>query len=180
MQMKNLTLVCFTAVLLAACSSVPKPAVDSSRAAAAVPTAPAAAAPAMPAAPAVAAVKPVPAYLDPGNPISTQRSVFFGFDDASVTADSFAVVERQGRYLAANPRVKVTIEGNTDERGGAEYNLALGQKRAEAVLRAMKVYGAGDSQMEAISWGREKPRAAGHDEAAWARNRRADVVYPVR
>jgi peptidoglycan-associated lipoprotein len=106
--------------------------------------------------------------------------VYFGFDDASVTADGFAVVERQGRYLAANPSLKVTIEGNTDERGSAEYNLALGQKRAEAVLRAMKVYGAGGSQMEAISWGREKPKAAGHDEASWSQNRRADVVYPAR
>jgi peptidoglycan-associated lipoprotein len=142
--------------------------------------APAQAAPTRPVAPVIAAVPAVPAYLDPRSPISTQRSVYFGFDEATVPRDSFALVERQGRYLAANPRLKVTIEGDTDERGSAEYNLALGQKRAEAVLRAMKVYGAGDSQMEATSWGREKPMAAGHDEAAWAQNRRADIVYPPR
>jgi peptidoglycan-associated lipoprotein len=180
MQIKNLTVMCFAAGLLAACSSVPQPVVAPSLVSAAVPAAPATAAPTLAAAPAGPALSPLPEYLDPKSLVSTQRSVFFGFDDTSVTADNFAVVERQGRYLAANPRLKVTIEGNTDERGGAEYNLALGQKRADAVLRSMKVYGAGDSQMEATSWGREKPRATAHDEAAWAQNRRADVVYPVR
>ena len=181
MKFAEFTLVCCTAGLLAACNSAPK-LTPSAPTAMAAPAAPAAAqaAPARPVAPVVAAVPPVPAYLDPGNPISTQRSVYFGFDDATVRKEYFALIERQGRYLASNPRIKVTIEGNTDERGSAEYNLALGQKRAEAVLRAMKVVGAGDSQMEAISWGREKPRATGHDEAAWTENRRADIVYPAR
>lgn len=181
MKFAGFTLACCTAALLAACSSAPKM-TPSAATATATPVAPepARTAAAGPAAPAVSAVQDVPAYLDPRNPISTQRSVFFGFDDATVGKDSFALIERQGRYLASNPRLKVTIEGNTDERGSAEYNLALGQKRAEAVLRAMKVYGAGETQMEAISWGREKPRAAGHDEAAWSQNRRADIVYPAR
>lgn len=181
MKFAGFTLACCTAALLAACSSAPKltPSVPTPTAAPTAP-APAKAAAAVPAAPAVSAVPAVPAYLDPRNLISTERSVFFGFDDATVTNDYFAIVERQGRYLATNPRLKVTIEGNTDERGSAEYNLALGQKRAEAVLRAMKVYGAGESQMEAISWGREKPRTVGHDEKAWSQNRRADIVYPAR
>ena len=74
----------------------------------------------------------------------------------------------------------VRIEGNTDERGGAEYNLALGQRRADAVARALRIFGVRDSQMETVSWGKEKPVAQGHDEASWAQNRRADVVYPAR
>ena len=72
------------------------------------------------------------------------------------------------------------MEGNADERGSAEYNLALGQKRAEAVVKALKIYGAKDGQLEAVSWGEERPVASGHDEAAWAQNRRADIVYPKK
>lgn len=73
-----------------------------------------------------------------------------------------------GQYLASHPAAPIKIEGNTAERGSGECNLALGQTRAEAVLRALKIYGAKDSQMEAISWGKERPRATGHDDAAWA------------
>ena len=181
MRSANFTLVCCAVALLGGCASDPK--LTSSVPIATVAPAQAASPPAAPAraaATVVSAVPQVPAYLDPRNPISTGRGVYFGFDDTAVTKDYFVLIERQGRYLASNPRLKITIEGNTDERGSAEYNLALGQKRAEAVLRAMKVYGAGESQMEAVSWGREKPRAGGHDEAAWAQNRRADIVYPVR
>jgi peptidoglycan-associated lipoprotein len=76
--------------------------------------------------------------------------------------------------------VSIRVEGNTDERGSSEYNLALGQKRAAAVVEALKVYGATDAQMEAVSWGREKPKAEGHDEAAWAQNRRVDLAYPAK
>jgi peptidoglycan-associated lipoprotein len=76
--------------------------------------------------------------------------------------------------------VAVKIEGNCDERGSAEYNLALGQKRAESVRQSLKVYGVKDTQLEAVSWGSEKPKAQGHDESAWAQNRRADVQYPGR
>ncbi|TMH30009.1 MAG: hypothetical protein E6H58_15190, partial [Betaproteobacteria bacterium] len=89
-----------------------------------------------------------------------------------------SVIEVQGDYLSRNPNLHVRVEGNTDERGSSEYNLALGQRRAEAVTGALKLYGVKDSQVEAVSFGREKPKAAGHDEAAWAENRRADVVYP--
>jgi peptidoglycan-associated lipoprotein len=87
-------------------------------------------------------------------------------------------LERQGKYLASKPNVAVRLEGHADERGGREYNLALGQKRAEAVARALKVYGVSDSQAEPVSFGSEKPRAEGHDEAAWSQNRRVDIAYP--
>jgi peptidoglycan-associated lipoprotein len=122
----------------------------------------------------------LPAYLDPKNPLSTDRSVFFDFDAFVVRNDSTPVIERHGKFLAGNAGVRIKVEGNADERGSAEYNLALGQKRAVAVLDALKLLGARESQMEPTSWGKERPRALGHDEAAWAQNRRADLVYPSK
>jgi peptidoglycan-associated lipoprotein len=116
-------------------------------------------------------------HLNPNSAISKERSVYFGFDQFDIKADQASVVERQGKYLAANGALKVRVEGNADERGGREYNLALGQKRAEAVVRGLKAYGVKDSQAEPVSFGSEKPQATGHDEAAWAQNRRADVAY---
>ncbi len=113
---------------------------------------------------------------DPSN-ILYKRSVYFDYDQYTVKEEYRALVEAHGKFLAANPDRKVTIQGNTDERGGSEYNLALGQKRAEAVRRAMALAGARDSQLEAVSFGKEKPKAAGSDEAAWTENRRADIVY---
>jgi len=117
-------------------------------------------------------------HLNPNSTISKERSVYFDFDKFDIKADQTAVVERQGKYLAANAALKVRVEGNADERGGREYNLALGQKRAEAVVRGLKAYGAKDNQ--AVSFGSEKPKAEGHDEAAWAQNRRVDVAYPSK
>lgn len=122
----------------------------------------------------------LPEYLDPKSSLSSQRSVYFDFDVFSIRADDTGLIERHGKYLASHPEVAIRIEGNADERGGSECNLALGQKRAEAVLRALRIYGARDAQMEAVSWGESKPRAAGHDEVAWAQNRRADLQYPKR
>lgn len=119
-------------------------------------------------------------HLDPNNPISTSRSVFFEFDDDSIKQVDMALLERHAKYLATNPSLAIKIEGNTDERGSSEYNLALGQRRAQSVLRAMKIYGVPENRMEAVSWGEERPRAAGHDEASWAQNRRADLAYPGR
>jgi len=116
-------------------------------------------------------------HLNPNSAISKERSVYFGFDQFDIQADQAAVVERQGKYLSANGALKVRVEGNADERGGREYNLALGQKRAEAVVRGLKAYGVKDGQAEPVSFGSEKPKAEGHDEAAWAQNRRADVAY---
>lgn len=115
--------------------------------------------------------------LNDPNSILAKRSVYFDLDSYAVKSEYNAVVEAHGKYLASHPERKVIIQGNTDERGGSEYNLALGQKRAEAVRRAMALAGAKDSQMEAVSFGKEKPKVQGSNEAAWAENRRADIAY---
>jgi peptidoglycan-associated lipoprotein len=109
-----------------------------------------------------------------------RRSVYFDYDKYDLRDDGKPVVTSHSKYLVAHKDRKVIIQGNTDERGGSEYNLALGQKRAEAVRKSMAVLGVPESQMEAVSFGKEKPKATGHDEAAWAENRRADIVYAAR
>jgi peptidoglycan-associated lipoprotein len=106
-----------------------------------------------------------------------QRSVYYDFDRAEVKPEFRPTLEAHARYLRENADARVTIEGNGDERGSREYNLALGQKRAEAAQRMMRLSGAADGQIEAVSFGEEKPKAVGHDEASWAENRRSDVVY---
>jgi len=118
----------------------------------------------------------VDALNDPKN-ILSKRSIYFDLDSYTVKDEFKPVVEAHARYLSANKARKIVIQGNTDERGGREYNLALGQKRAEAVRRSLSLLGVGDNQMEAVSFGKEKPKAQGSDEAAWAENRRADIVY---
>jgi len=118
--------------------------------------------------------------MDPFNPqsvLAQQRSVFFDFDSYAVPEQYRGLVETHARYLASNPQQRVQIQGNTDERGGAEYNLALGQRRADAVRRTMTLLGATDAQIETISFGKEKPRATGTSEADFAENRRADIEY---
>lgn len=129
---------------------------------------------------ATAAATPLTPYLDPASRLYKERSVYFDFDQAAVKPDAAPLMELHGKFLATHPAVSIKIEGNTDEQGGSEYNLALGQKRAQAVLRALKIYGVKDSQMEAVSFGKEKPKAAGHDETAYAQNRRADLDYPAK
>lgn len=119
----------------------------------------------------------VPAHLDANSQLSKNKSVYFDFDQFNVKQQYLSVAEQHGKYLNVNKPLSVRVEGNADERGGREYNLALGQKRAEAVAKALKVYGARDLQVEPVSWGKEKPKAQGHDEAAWAENRRVDVNY---
>ena len=109
--------------------------------------------------------------------VLAKRSVYFDFDSYAVRDDGKPVVENHSAYLNKNKSRKILIQGNTDERGGTEYNLALGQKRAEAVRKAMGSMGVAESQMEAVSLGKEKPKAVGSNEAAWAENRRADIVY---
>lgn len=109
--------------------------------------------------------------------VLANRSVYFDFDSYVVRDDGKPVVENHSGYLNKNKSRKILIQGNTDERGGTEYNLALGQKRAEAVRKSMASLGVSDSQMEAVSLGEEKPKATGSNESAWAENRRADIVY---
>ena len=122
----------------------------------------------------------VDASSDPLNDpqgVLAKRSVYFDYDSYVVQPEYQQVISNHARYLKANPNRKVIIQGNTDERGGAEYNLALGQKRAEAVRRSLTLLGVSDTQLEAVSLGKEKPKALVNDDAAWAENRRADIVY---
>ena len=119
----------------------------------------------------------LPAELTDPKSILSKRSVYFDFDSYVVKNEYQSVVDAHSRYLNSHRNRKVIIQGNTDDRGGSEYNLALGQKRAEAVRKAMSLMGVSDDQMEAVSFGKEKPRATGNNEAAWAENRRADIVY---
>jgi peptidoglycan-associated lipoprotein len=107
----------------------------------------------------------------------SRRSIYFDFDSFVVKDEFRPVIEAHARYLIANPSRKVVIQGNTDERGSREYNLALGQKRAEATRKALGALGVADAQMEAVSFGEEKPKATGNDDAALAENRRADLAY---
>jgi peptidoglycan-associated lipoprotein len=166
------------ALALAACASKPIEAPAPAPVAAAAPAPVAAPAPAPVAAP--PAATPLAAYLDPNSEISRKRSVFFAFDQSAFDDQDKAIVELQGRYLAQHPEINITVAGNTDERGGSEYNLALGQRRSQSVKTALGLLGVQDSQVEAVSYGKEKPRATGHDEAAWQQNRRADFMYPTK
>jgi len=115
-----------------------------------------------------------------GNDSSVQaiaRVVYFDFDSFVIRPEFQSVIEAQAKVLRADKSRKVVIEGHTDERGGREYNLALGQKRAEAVRSALKLLGVADGQVEAVSFGKEKPAALGGTEEAMAKNRRAEFSY---
>ena len=166
---------------LVGCSSTPlapevaQPAVTTAPA-----TAPAQAMNSAPGSSSTVATVTVPAYLDPQSPVSKERSVYFDFDEFAIKSEYAGLIRIQGNYLVSKPALAIKIEGNSDERGSPEYNLALGQKRAEAVLKALEIYGVNAAQLEAVSWGEERPRATGHDETAWAQNRRADLVYPQK
>ena len=113
---------------------------------------------------------------DPASPLS-KRSVYFDFDSNAVKDEYRGLVTAHSRYLADKRDSRIRIEGNCDERGSREYNLALGQRRAEAVKKVMTVLGVSDGRIETTSYGEEKPQAMGHDEASWAQNRRADIKY---
>jgi len=104
------------------------------------------------------------------------RMVYFDFDSYVVKDEFRGTIEAHAKALSADPKMRLTIEGHTDERGGREYNLALGQKRAEAVLRSLALLGAGSGQVEAVSFGKERPAVQGSNEEAWAQNRRAELV----
>ena len=110
-------------------------------------------------------------------PANTVKTIYFDFDSYVLKPEFQSVVEAHARYLTADTSRKIAIEGHTDERGGREYNLALGQKRAEAVRRALGLSGVTDSQVEAVSFGKEKPAASGFDESSAAKNRRAEIRY---
>ena len=114
---------------------------------------------------------------DPNN-ILSKRSVYYDFDQYDVKDEYKPIVEAHAEYLRAHPDTKVLIQGNTDERGSREYNVALGQRRAEGVKKMLILLGAREGQIEAVSLGEEKPRDPGRSEAAYAQNRRSDILYP--
>ncbi len=115
-------------------------------------------------------------WNDPSSPLF-EKSVYFGFDEYTVQTKYQKMLSAHASYLKANPKQKIIIQGNTDERGTAEYNLALGQRRSDAARKSLNLMGVSDDQMEAVSFGKEKPKAEGDTEAAWTENRRADIVY---
>jgi peptidoglycan-associated lipoprotein len=125
-------------------------------------------------------VTPVDAVQRPSDtmgPANVGRIIYFDYDSYAIKPEFQTLIESHARFLKANGARKVVVEGHTDERGGREYNLALGQRRAEAVRRSLGLLGIGDNQVEAVSFGKEKPVASGSDEASWAQNRRAEIAY---
>ena len=170
--MKKIAMSIFLISMLAACAS-DKPAP--------VAPAPVAATETPAPAPFVEAPKEVtPVAVDPLNDpssILSKRETFFDFDKSNVKEAYKPMVQAHGQYLAEHADRNVVVEGNCDERGSSEYNIGLGNRRADAVKKMLVVSGAKASQISTVSFGEEKPRAAGHNEAAWSQNRRADIVY---
>jgi peptidoglycan-associated lipoprotein len=172
MSMKKFVLVMGAALLMAGCGSAVKlddtPVIDRSTGAAVTDNG----------AVAKGGVVPVDASKSQQGAIPAgPRVVYFDYDSYVIKPEFQSLVETQAGFIKAEKTRKVVIEGHTDERGGREYNLALGQKRAEAVRRALGLLGVADSQVEAISFGKEKPAVQGGDEAAWSKNRRAEISY---
>lgn len=126
---------------------------------------------------AVTQVETAPRPSDTMGPANVARIVYFEYDSYVIKPEFQGLIESHARFLKANAGRKVVVEGHTDERGGREYNLALGQRRAEAVRRSLGLLGIGDRQVEAVSFGKEKPAVQGNDEAAWSQNRRAEIAY---
>ncbi len=113
---------------------------------------------------------------DPGS-ILSRRSIFYDLDSYDVKDQFKELVEAHAKYLRDNPQTKMLIQGNTDERGSREYNISLGQRRSEGVKRMLLLLGAKEDQVESVSLGEEKPKDEGHDEQAWSKNRRSDILY---
>jgi peptidoglycan-associated lipoprotein len=173
--MKKLMLSALLLSLLAACASAPtqgqKAAVVDKSISQAAPTEKPAEAQAAPVQP--IAVNPL---TDPDN-ILSHRSIYYDFDKSVVKPEYKPMIEAHARYLLQHPDAKVTLQGNTDERGSREYNLALGQRRANSVKKIMVVLGVPGNQVTTVSFGEEKPKATCHNESCWKVNRRTDIVY---
>ena len=107
------------------------------------------------------------------------RTVYFEYDSAKLSSESIAILEVHGNFLASNGEVSVRLEGHSDERGSREYNIALGDRRAQSVRRVLLFQGASSDQIETVSYGEEEPAVTGHDEAAWSKNRRVELIYKV-
>ena len=115
--------------------------------------------------------------LDAKADLLAKRRVYFAFDSSAVDGENRAIVEAHAAYLAANKNVKVVLEGHADERGTREYNLALGERRAQSVERMVKALGLTADRIKTVSYGEEKPVAMDHNEGAWALNRRVEIIY---
>ncbi len=115
--------------------------------------------------------------LGPPGSLGSQRVIYFDFDSSEIRAEYVDVLATHGRFLSANPAVRVRLEGHTDERGSREYNIGLAERRAQTVRRALALQGVQESQISTVSYGEERPAAAGSDEKAWALNRRVEIVY---
>lgn len=128
-----------------------------------------------------AQAKPMEQQEEEKNPLEegllAQRVVYFDFDSSVVHDDAMAMLQAHAEYLVSNSATVVTVEGHTDERGTREYNIALGERRADAVRRILLANGVAASQIKIVSYGEERPAALGHNEQAWAQNRRAELVY---
>jgi len=106
-----------------------------------------------------------------------KRSIYYEYDKSEINPEGQKLIEAHADYLRTHPEVKVVVEGNADERGSAEYNVALGQRRADNVSKIMSLLGVSQERIETVSFGKEKPKAAGHTETSWSENRRSDIVY---
>ena len=113
----------------------------------------------------------------PQGGLLSKRVIYFEFDRAEIRGDDAAVVSAHAGYLAANPGVRIRLEGHTDERGTREYNIGLGERRAQAVRRALMLQGVAETQLATVSFGEERPAVGGEDEAAWSQNRRVEILY---
>ena len=175
MSFKKLLLALGVVMLVAGCgSSVKLEDVPVEDRKGAMPVAPA---PVMEARSAVAPVDLTANQLPAAGPAGVAKVVYFDYDSYVIKPEFQSVLEAHSKHLKADTRRRVNLEGHTDERGGREYNLALGQKRAEAVRKALTLLGVADSQLEAVSFGKEKPAAMGTDESAFAKNRRTELTY---
>ena len=114
---------------------------------------------------------------DKAGPVGVAKVIYFDYDSYTVKPDYQSVIDQHARFLQSRPNARLVLEGNTDQRGSREYNLALGQKRAEAVRRALTLVGATDAQIEAVSFGEEKPAVSGSSEDAYSQNRRVEIRY---
>jgi peptidoglycan-associated lipoprotein len=119
---------------------------------------------------------PATMLKDPSSPLS-KRSIYYDFDAYNIKEEFQPVVEAHAKFLLEHKEMKIRVEGNCDERGSREYNLALGQRRADSVKRALTLLGVPGKQIETVSFGSEKPKSMGHDDDAWAENRRSDLMY---
>ncbi len=112
-----------------------------------------------------------------GADLLSERRVYFEFDSSSIDGEYTAIVEAHAKHLSSNTNLSVTLEGHADERGTREYNLALGERRAQAVARMMRALGVSGSRIKVVSYGEEKPLALEHNESAWRQNRRVEIIY---